>query len=428
MPALVELCRRAASSHLFQSTAVYSVSRILNAAIPFLIMPVLTRYMTPADYGIVAMFGVIQGIANPFVGLSLHGAVSVKYFDKKDPDLSRYIGNCVLIILANACIAFLILQLLAKPVHSLTQFPGSWLWAVVFGSACQAIIFIVMILWQVEHKALIFGVFQNLQTAMNIGLSIVFVVLLHMNWRGRIGAHVITVFFFALIGGLFLVKSKKIDMEPKGDHIRHALRFGVPLIPHAIGGFLISQSDRVFIAKMVSLADAGIYSVAFQLALAIEMLAASFNQAYSPWLFNQLSKDDRNIKKMVVKLTYSYFAGILVIALIFSAVAPWFLSFFVGKDFVGAQRYIFWLSLGFSFSGMYYMVTNYIFFANKTAYLAAVTFGVALLNIVLNYALITLNGAVGAAQASALALFASFVLTWIVSARVYKMPWNPWAQ
>jgi Na+-driven multidrug efflux pump len=72
---------------------------------------------------------------------------------------------------------------------------------------------------------------------------------------------------------------------------------------------------------------------------------------------------------------------------------------------------------------MYYMVTNYIFFADRTRWLAAVTITVALINVPLTYVLIKLNGGTGAAQAMAGSLALSFLLTWAVSQRVYPMPW-----
>ena len=98
--------------------------------------------------------------------------------------------------------------------------------------------------------------------------------------------------------------------------------------------------------------------------------------------------------------------------------APWFLNSFVGKEFVGAARFVFWLALGNAFGGMYKMVANQIFFANKTQILALITLVVGIANIVFNYLLISLNGSVGAAQATALTYFLNYVATAYFSARV----------
>ena len=56
------------------------------------------------------------------------------------------------------------------------------------------------------------------------------------------------------------------------------------------------------------------------------------------------------------------------------------------------------------------MVTNYIFFAQRTRWLAAVTISVAFVNIPLTYVLIKVNGGVGAAQAMAISFGLSFLL------------------
>lgn len=62
-------------------SAVYLFSNILNAAIPFALLPILTRYLSPAEYGEVAMFNTLLGALGAFVGLNVVGAAGRKYFD-----------------------------------------------------------------------------------------------------------------------------------------------------------------------------------------------------------------------------------------------------------------------------------------------------------------------------------------------------------
>jgi O-antigen/teichoic acid export membrane protein len=145
--------------------------------------------------------------------------------------------------------------------------------------------------------------------------------------------------------------------------------------------------------------------------------------AYSPWLYDKLNKNDEDFKRKIVKFTYLYFAAILLMALFMAFVAPYFLSFFVGPKFLGAQVFVFWIALSFAFGGMYKMVVNYIFYVEQTKILAWITFSSALINIALNYVLIKQFGAVGAAMATCFVSIFFFFLTWIFSNKVYKMPW-----
>jgi Na+-driven multidrug efflux pump len=84
---------------------------------------------------------------------------------------------------------------------------------------------------------------------------------------------------------------------------------------------------------------------------------------------------------------------------------------------------VFWVSLGYAFVGMFLMVVNYISFVKKNWILAWITLACGILNIGLNYAFIQWNGALGAAKATAISYFISFLLTWFLAARVKQMPW-----
>jgi len=102
---------------------------------------------------------------------------------------------------------------------------------------------------------------------------------------------------------------------------------------------------------------------------------------------------------------------------------PIIFKYFVGAHFAPALQYCFWITLGFVFQGMYFMVTNYINFAEKTHLQALVTICVGIFNIPLNYFCIRYFGAMGAAISFAAIFFMFFVFTWLLSAKVYHMPW-----
>lgn len=267
-----------------------------------------------------------------------------------------------------------------------------------------------------------YGLFQILLTITNILFSLWFVVGLGMNWQGRIEGQILTFVLFAVISFGILWKGKWLTWKPEWSYIHNALKFGVPLIPYQLGGWAILMVDRLFITKMVGLTDTGMYTVGYQIGMIIGLIESSFNQAWQPWLFEQLKKEDPNIKVKIVRITYVYFAIIITLALLLSLIAPLFIKYFVGKAFIGSSQFVIWIALGCAFTGMYKMVANYIFYVQRTFFLSVVTFLTAILHIILNYFLILKNGSVGAAQATTLSLLISFIIAWIISQRVYKMP------
>ncbi|MDQ0415654.1 flippase [Mesobacillus stamsii] len=409
---------------LIRSVGIYTVASILNSAIPFLLLPILTRYLTPEDYGIVSMFGVLVSLITPFIGLNIQGAVQRVYFKREKINIKIYITNCIYILLCSTAVVSLIFFLFSGYIAKITSLPEKLLFVAIAIAFAQFISSIVLVLWQVQIKPAQYGVYQISTTLLNASLSIWLIISLGMAWQGRILGQLVSFSLFGVIGILILRKDKWLKIKYNRSYIKHALSFGVPLIPHAVGGVVMTMTDRIFITNMVGIEATGIYTVGFQIGMIINILATSFNQAYVPWLFAQLKANIYTKKLMIVKMTYFYFGIIIFLALGLSFFAPWFLDFFVGKEFSGSSVFIIWIAIGYAFNGMYFMVTNYIFYAEKTAILAWITFGSAILNIGLNYVFISKYGAIGAAQATTIIYFIKFISTWILAARVYNMPWR----
>src|SRR5690606_8127768 len=128
-------------------------------------------------------------------------------------------------------------------------------------------------------------------------------------------------------------------------------------------------------------------------------------------------------KIKIVKFTYLYFFSLLLIALLGSFLLPYLVGKFVGSSFKMASSYIFWIVLGYVFNGMYLMVAGFIFYVKKTALLSKITITVALTNIPVCYLFLKYFGTVGAGISMSVIYFVSFIFTWILSNRVYKMPW-----
>jgi O-antigen/teichoic acid export membrane protein len=208
------------------------------------------------------------------------------------------------------------------------------------------------------------------------------------------------------------------------ENTKEALHFGVPLVPHIAGIFLVSSLDRFVINAELGLAAAGIYMVAVQLASAMGLLFDAVNSAYVPWLYERLRRDRPEEKIQIVRYTYTWFAVILFIAGAFSLVGPWLVVAVAGPQYAEAGRMIGWLALGQGFGGMYLMVTNYVFYSKRTALLAVATITSGVANIVLLYVFIHIFGLKGAAIAFACAMALRFLLTWCVAHHRHPMPWS----
>ena len=291
-------------------------------------MPILTRYMTPNDYGIVAMFGILVSFTAPFIGLNMNGAIARQYY-KDDVDLAIYITNCLFILFINTLLVSILFYLFATLISKISSLSTQIFWMIIVICFSQCIVSIVLTLWQVEMKPIKYGVFQISQTLLNSTLSIWFVVAIGLGWKGRIDAQLYTFSFFLIVSIYFLYKNDWLKPIWKYAYIKNSLKFGIPMIPFALGAVIITMTDRFLLTNMVGINATGLYTVGYQVGMVVGLLDDSFNKAYSPWVYEKLSNSSKEIKNNLVKYTYLYFGLILAVALIFAAISPWFLNFYV---------------------------------------------------------------------------------------------------
>lgn len=408
---------------LVQSAGIYTLANFLNAAIPFLLLPFLTNHLSPADYGIVAMFQVLMQFTTPFVGMNSTSAMTRQYYDRDKIDFRQYVSDSFFITMVTGIFITLLFVAFKSPLSAVTQFPENWLFVVVIYCLAQNIGLIVLSLWQVQYKPVPYGLFRIGRTILDITFSVGLILWVGLKWEGMVIGQTTATLLQAALAMFFLLKGRWLRKGINKEYIKDALKFGVPLIPHVIGAIIITYSDRLFITNMVSIAETGLYSVGYNVGMIVYLVQNSFNQAWVPWFYEKLKGDRHSDKRNIVKFTYLYYLAMGLMVAAVTLGTPWFFATFLGQSYQNAVQFVFWIALGFGFNGMYKMVVNYIFYLKKTYIISIMTVVTAVINILLNYFFIRSMGAIGAAKATAVSFFIEFVVVWIISSRLYKMPW-----
>jgi len=412
---------------LFKNSFIYVFGDVLNKAVPFLMLPVLTRYLTPEDYGIISVFAVVVSILAVFTGLSIHGAINVNFFKMQKDELKVFVGNCLIILNISTLFVFVVVYLLHPIILERLAMEMEWLIVAVALAFAQFLTTINLLLWMAEQRPKPYSAYQISQTFTVTALSLLMVVGFGMNWEGQLIATAIGTLLFSVISFAFIVKRGYLILQPNKEHIIDALKFGVPLIPHQLAGWIKTGADRIVLMSVLGATATGIYAVGYQIGMIIGVLVTAFHKAWSPYMFKTLSNEPTmENKKKIVRFTYIYFVGILLFAICFAYLTKLFLPYFLGEKFTASAEFILYFAVAFAFQGMYFMVGNYILYTKATHILAYVTFGTAVLHVGLLYLFINANGAIGAAQASVISFAITFLVVWILASRVYEMPWRVW--
>lgn len=413
------------SGNLFSGAFVYLISNILNAAIPFLLLPVLTRYLTPEEYGEVAMFQMLIAALAAFTGLNTLAAANRIYYDDiHRQDMASYVGACVQILIVSSLVVVFVLSFFQELLAKELGIEPFWILMAVLVSASTFLVRLRLGQWQVRKQAAKYGAMQISMSFLNALISLFLVVVLVYGPEGRMIGQSVAPLLVCILALFLLKKDGLLAASWKPGFIKDAMRFGVPLIPHVGGIFLLSMVDRVVINKYLGLESVGIYMVAVQLTMAMGILFDAFNKAYMPWLFEKIKENDLHVKIKIVRWTYGYFLLALSMAIVVSLFGPTFVVWMAGDQYAAAAHVMGWLALGQAFHGMYLMVTNYIFYSKKTGFLSIATIISGALNLMFLIVFIPIFGLEGAAISFASAMMIRFFFTWILAQKCFPMPWS----
>ncbi|XNT08521.1 oligosaccharide flippase family protein [Vibrio cyclitrophicus] len=409
-----------------KNIAVYFLANSVNAAIPFLLLPILTRYLSPLQYGQVAIFIALVSALGAFIGLNSVGASSRVYFD----DLTfveklRYNNSCVLIFIISSLLVCLILFYFGLMIEEKIDVPIEYVYFSLFVSMCNYIFQFRLVSFQVRKEAIYFGMFQISNSSINCFLSLIFVVSFGLGEFGRILGISLSMLFMAIFSLSSLFKNKIWDFRVglNASDIKGALAFGIPLVTHVFGGFLLASADRFVITNYFNASSAGIYMVAVQISMIFAIVFDALNRAFMPWLFERLSDSSKESHHLIVRMTYSGFLLSVLIAILASYFIPYILPYLLGEEFIIPSGILVWLFFAQVFGGMYLAVTNYIFYSKQTKKLAYVTIISGVINILLLVILVPRFDLQGAAIAFFLSKLLQFLLTWYTANSCFKMPW-----
>ena len=130
---------------------------------------------------------------------------------------------------------------------------------------------------------------------------------------------------------------------------------------------MINKSDALFISVMLGKDVLGIYAVGYQIGMIVLLFQDAIGQAWRPHVFNKLNKDNMADKIKIVKQSYILMGIYLIFPILIYFASPYIFKFFIDARYHDSIIIAPLIALGYSFLGMYKLVTLYIFYMKKTS-------------------------------------------------------------
>lgn len=397
--------------------AIYIGAAILNAAIPFLLLPLIARWLGPADFGVIGSFVAIANVLILLVGLNAYGFVSVAYYRDGAQTLPRVVGAAVAIILAATVCIGLAGWGASGEIERLTQIDRDWLWTILAAAAGQAVLAIGLTTAQTTRRPIIYAIFQ-----IGYGLSLSLLALLlvgvvDMGWHGRALAQALAAIGLATAALAWLRTTGQITMAFGRATLRRALLFGVPLLPHSFAAVAMGSMDRLALGHSYTPSVVGEYFLALQISSLFTAIAAAVNQAWVPWLYERLARGDAGARVEISRVIRGG-GALLTAAAATMAVLASPLSLFVGgAAFHAAAIPLRILAFYAAFQAWYTLMSAFLFYADRIKLMSALTTSVAAIQAIA-IVLCVRWGAAGVASALLIsaaigAIMISLIVRWL---------------
>jgi O-antigen/teichoic acid export membrane protein len=338
---------------LASALAAYQVADIVSKFLAVLLLPVYTRYLTPADYGVVELLanGVI--FVSIVVRFGMIESFLRFHFSDEDPERRAVLARrAVVFLLVTTTIAAVALAVAAVPLSRviLARRDPMTFRIAVLGLWAFTNLELAYGLLRVDERVRAYAVASVINVGLTVIASVVLVVILGEGARGLLlgnyGASTLV-----LLGLWWTLRGRLRGPLRGGERLSQLMRFGLPTVPAEASVYALSIVDRYYIYHGRSPALAGLYSIAIKLAGSVAFIVRAFQYAWPPLAYS--IRDDAEAARLygLVTTYYLLVSGWVVAGL--GLLGRWVLRLLAAPAYFGAYRALPWVALGWALYGLW---------------------------------------------------------------------------
>lgn len=400
--------------------ATYAIGNIARRFVGFAMLPIYTRFLTPADYGVIGLLAFALALLEPLLGARLGWAVPRFYFDAKDDRGRREVIWGVVVLTGTASAVSVIVLVLLRNFAANILF-GNSKYALALGLFAitllsQPIEQTGMTYLRLRERSKLFVVFSVAKLILQLALNLLLVVY----WRGEVMGVVLSAVISSVLLGIASMIYVAAHEAPAFNWqiTRRMLEFCWPLWLTAIAGLYIGASGALYLRAFDTLSDVGRLQLALKFAVTVGMLIWSpFMQHWEPSSFQYYKEANgkRKFQVAFIGISALMFTGGLAVTMFAEPVIKVMAtkSFYAAASVVPVLTFALVLDRLRTFFDFSFMITD------RTKVRGAYQYGTAVVITIAYVGLIPRFGLMGAALAQCVTFAGTFIFVYILSRRYY---------
>lgn len=410
---------------LIKNTIYYISIPVLRNVISFLTLPIMTHYLTPSDYGKIALILMVTSSFGSFLLFDI-GSASVRFFFKYEKNI-KYLGEMfssyTIYSVLISCFGLFTLAL-GFPLLNQYVFKQdiALVWIIIFFLQFMLSSFNVMNQYVLQNRH------EGGRWAINEGIAFVVqtatTLLLVVGKIFTFEAIIIGSFVAEVVKAFVVFYSSRIPyvLKFRGSYLKEAFKYSWPMVPVLALDIIYRTVDKTMLSIQKGISQVGILDMSNKFSGVQKMTMDAVGGTLSPVTMNLLTQNSEESKMLLAKIFMKVVALLLFISLMIILFTQEIVYALTTKEFYFViyvlPIYIYYNV--FSILGMiaYWLIR----FPGKTYYSIHIQIVFIICNVVLNVLLIPRYGVIGAAIAAAVAGCISQVLQLIIGLRLLPLP------
>jgi O-antigen/teichoic acid export membrane protein len=402
--------------------AAYTAASIVSKLIAVALLPLYTRFLTTADYGIAEVLFAAVVAASIVVRLGVIEAV-LRFYYKGGEDPGAVVASSFAALFWLSTAAALIALPFAGPISEalLAGRSAPDLARIAIGGLWVATLHeYLLTLFRLEERAKAFFTVTIANVLAAIALTVVLVVGEDEGARGLLLGSYVSGTAFVL--GLIFVHRRRLSLLIDRALLRRMLRFGLPTMPAELSLYALNFADRIIIFRMLGAAEAGLYAVAVKFAQAVNVLVRGFQLAWPPLAYS--IRDDDEARRVYAAVVTWFVAGCAFVVVGIWLLARWIARALAAPEFFESYQAVGLISAAVTLYALYMVQLVILGRTGRTEFNFPATLSALAANVALNLLLVPPLGIVGAGLALVASYLVVVALMYGFTQRLFPVPYE----
>jgi O-antigen/teichoic acid export membrane protein len=412
----------------FRQSAVYMLFQVIGSGLSLITFPLLTRVLSVEDYGNLALVNATlaivlafakSGISTSFIRLCPEYKSTSNESAVYSSSLFGAISTSGIVLIIYSVVVFFMRESLGNNLSKIFYITGLLI-------IPRNVLILVSSWFRAEGKVVILSSFNLIDRLGTVTLGLIFYVLYHNELVDFFKGVIFVEYIISLMILIYFFKNRLLKFRSVSfDVLKKLIFYGFPLIFYEISSLVNDYSDRFLIKYFLGSSDLGIYSVGYNLSIAIVgMITAPLWMSIFPIYTKLWDSEGEEKTRIFLSLILKYYICLAVfIITIFSICSKELIVIIASNKYAEAAHIVPLVISSVMINGTYHITGAGFFLLKKTKILAGLTMIAACFNFILNLFFIPKFGIIGAAYSTLFSYMLLAVLVTRSANKLLKLKW-----